>query len=67
MSREGVNPEGFGFEPDENGDTNFLSVYTDFEVNSFDDYKEVFKKLFSIAIENPGIMPILVLNDETKN
>lgn len=55
--------ENFGFGTDENGYIQFMQVYTDFEVNNFEDYKEVFKTLHMIALENPGVMPILVFGE----
>lgn len=57
--------EAFGFGTDEDGYIQFMKVYTDFEVTSFEAYKELFKKLHMIALENPGVMPILVLQDES--
>lgn len=55
--------EAFGFGTDENGDINFMEVRTDFEVTDFETYKELFKQLFKIAIENPGVMPVPVFHE----
>ena len=41
-----------------------MKVYTEFQVTDFESYKELFKTLHMVALENPGVMPILVLNDE---
>ena len=52
----------FGYPLDDNGDIRFMQVYSDYEVDNFEAYKELFKRLHMIALENPGFMPILVLN-----
>ena len=56
--------EAFGFGTDEDGYIQFMKVYTEYQVTDFESYKELFKTLHMIALENPGVMPILVLNDE---
>lgn len=56
--------EYFGFKPDDNGDLNFFTVSTNWEVNNYEDYQELFKYLVELAETNPGIMPILVFTNE---
>lgn len=56
-------PETFGFEPDENGDINFMTVGTEFQVTCFAEYMEWFAALVQLANDNPGIMPIATFPD----
>lgn len=56
--------EAFGFGTDNDGNINFMEVRTDFKVVDFESYKELFKTLHMIALENPGVMPILVFTNE---
>ena len=58
-SPEDFNPQGFGFMPDENGDINFLTIQTEFEIKDFHAYGEWFKALVQVAYDNPGYMPIV--------
>ena len=51
-------PETFGFEPDENGDIQFMTVTTDFPITCFAEYMEWFSALVQLAQDNEGIMPI---------
>ena len=54
----------FGFELDDNGDLNFMTVQLESEVNNFKDYMEVFSALVQIAMDNVGYMPIITFPDE---
>ena len=53
----------FGFEPDEDGMINFMTVQLECEVNNFQDYMEVFKALVQLSLDNAGIMPIVTFPD----
>lgn len=64
MAAEGFHMKPFGFEPNEEGDLEFMTVNTDFEINSFEDYQQVMHYLVQIALDNPGVMPILTFNHE---
>jgi len=56
--------EYFGFEPDDNGDINFMTVSTEHPIHNFEEYMEFFKAFVQLAEDNPGIMPILTFNHE---
>lgn len=50
-------PETFGYEPDENGDICFRTLYTDFKMTDYDEsYREFVRGVMQFA--EPGIMPI---------
>lgn len=52
-------PETFGFEPDEDGLINFITIQTEFDITSFEAYMEWFGALVQVAYDNPGYMPIV--------
>ena len=62
-SPEDFNPEGFGFMADENGDVSFVTLQTEFQITNFEEYKEWFKALVQVAVDNPGYMPIATFPD----
>lgn len=62
-SPEDFNPEGFGFMADENGDVSFVTLQTEFQITNFEEYKEWFKALVQVAVDNPGYMPIVTFPD----
>ncbi len=57
--------ELFGFEPDENGDINFLTVSTNWLISNYEEYQELFKYLVELGEQNPGVMPILTFKNES--
>lgn len=52
-------PETFGFEPDEDGLINFITIQSEFDITSFEAYMEWFSALVQVAYDNPGYMPIV--------
>lgn len=54
--------EYFGHQPDDNGDINFITVYTDFEVNNYEDYQTLMDYLVQLALQKE-VMPILRFGD----
>lgn len=48
----------FGFEPDDDGFVEFMTVQSDFVVTNFQEYMLFMRKLVEIAEDNPDIMPI---------
>ena len=65
MATEGADMKPFGYDTDDNGDLNFTTVETDFDVQSFEDYQQLMNYLVQIAIDNPGVMPILTFSHES--
>lgn len=55
-------PETFGFEPDEDGNINFLTIQSDYKPTSFEEYQELFAELVKVAVVNPGYMPIMTFD-----
>ena len=49
----------FGFEPDDDGMINFMTVQLECDVSCFAEYMEVFDALVRLSIDNAGIMPII--------
>ena len=58
-----MNPETFGFEPDENGQINFITIQCEYEVHCFAEYMEWFMALVKVADDNRGFMPIVTFPD----
>lgn len=56
-------PELFGFEPDDEGNINFLTIQSDYKPTSFEEYQELFAELVKVAVVNPGFMPIMTFPD----
>lgn len=57
----------FGFEPDENGNIEFMTVETDVVVHNFVEYMELFKALVQVAEDYDNrFMPIIIFNDEQR-
>ena len=56
-------PETFGFEPDEDGNINFLTIQTDYKPTNFEEYRELFNEMVKVAVTNPGFMPIMTFPD----
>lgn len=57
-----INPD-FGFEPNEDGQIEFMTVHSDFEIHNFEEYMLFFKQLVELATLNAGIMPIYRPNE----
>lgn len=56
-------PETFGFEPDDDGMINFITIQTEFIVHNFEQWTELFSELVKVAYDNPGFMPIITFPD----
>lgn len=57
----------FGFEPDENGFVQFMTVETECKVHSFAEYMELFKALVEVAEDYDNrFMPVIVFNNEQR-
>ena len=50
--------ENFGYEPDEHGDLEFMTVRAEFIATNFAEYTMLFTKLVELA--EPNVMPVLI-------
>lgn len=56
----------FGYPPDENGQTEFMTVETDFVVTDFESYMELYMYMVQLIEKHTPAMPIPRLNHEAK-
>lgn len=54
--------ELFGFQPDEDGHFNFMTIQLEVEIENFQDYMGVFSALVQMAVDNAGYMPIITFD-----
>lgn len=53
----------FGFDADKDGNVNFITIQTEFNITCFPEYMEWFAALVQVAYDNPGYMPIVTFPD----
>ena len=59
------NPEQFGFPVGEDGYIQFVSIHTDFKVESIEHYKALVAEMIRIAGDYDNeVMPILILDEQ---
>lgn len=51
-----ASPESFNYEPDENGDIVFRTLYSDFIIHNFEEYMFFVKSIMTQA--EVGVMPV---------
>lgn len=57
----------FGFEPDENGQIEFMTIKTEHIVHDFEQYMELFMELVRIADDYGNrFMPVIIFDDEQR-
>lgn len=58
-------PENFGYEPDDNGDIQFRTVYSDFIIHNFEEYMH-FVHILMTEVAEPNVMPIYRAGEATQ-
>jgi hypothetical protein len=57
----------FGFEPDENGNIEFMTIKTECVIHDFEQYMELFSELVRIANDYDNrFMPVIIFDDEQR-
>lgn len=52
-----------GYERDDEGRIEFMTVQCEFEINDFEDYMMMFKALVELSEKHENVMPIVVFGD----